>query len=907
MVAPKAPAHMQTRRRRNNHQPKNAAHNICFLMAGAIFLVFFCVFLVTSGDGDGGIVRAGNNSGIGSNGGASGGGRMRQSFHHLVEKYELKGYGATHPRSAFILVATSELSDPITSMTNSISSILSHTDRNRILVICAVFQEGVLSKEQMDNVEGIFDTMDQGTSDHWHGLTKHSHEVGATDHTHGQKIRVILPHDGTEGNGKGRLTSSKSVAASRRDAANYVHYLVEQHEAEGLKSPEEHILVTFIRPDSLLATDHWMDTVTHSLMNTDKSIQNHVPTRNAISFASSTTNTYVESETKSVNLELKPVQSHASTNDLSSSHGHDKAYPTPIVEGSVTSMALSTFLNFPVEDEYLDSHFAADLEMSFNLWLCADGIDMVSFLRAKTVLGTLQHKDKASMGVTSVVRLAHTWMGGDKLQVGRQVLALAAKDGYIDEASKLDGSLDYLPETSNNCRSFQWYLEQVNKAMKKELDDLPPIEEVDLPVLDSKGQKKLDVDPQEALAKKMKEYDEESTDESQESGEDNKKDEEKEEEEKKIPSKPLSDLNKELISTAKMVDLKYVDVTDDFAEFPHKGAMDEQDTFGYIHDEKSLHAIAPPINLSKDKMNQLCGKDDGNKKMLTKKVFVDLEAHEAANRLAEIGGPPRAKIFCLVYTIATNHDRIPAIRETWGQKCDGFMVGSDVTDRELGTVHIPHEGPEEYNNIWQKVRAMWSYIYDNYYEEYDWFHIGGDDLYVLVENMRLYLESEEIQLAANGGEYLPTKKPTKQLPLFLGRRFKEQGNENRIFNSGGSGYTMNKAALKALVVDGFPTCMPHLHTFAEDVMVAQCFRNKLEVYPYDTKDENGGERYMPFAPSHHLTYKIPKNKSSDWYANYSIDIKTGLDHCAAKSVAFHYIKGDLMKRMHALLYGHCKN
>jgi hypothetical protein len=45
------------------------------------------------------------------------------------------------------------------------------------------------------------------------------------------------------------------------------------------------------------------------------------------------------------------------------------------------------------------------------------------------------------------------------------------------------------------------------------------------------------------------------------------------------------------------------------------------------------------------------------------------------------------------------------------------MVASTKTDVALGTVAIPHEGPEEYNNIWQKVRSMWSYIYDNYYEK----------------------------------------------------------------------------------------------------------------------------------------------------------------------------------------------
>jgi glycoprotein-N-acetylgalactosamine 3-beta-galactosyltransferase len=372
------------------------------------------------------------------------------------------------------------------------------------------------------------------------------------------------------------------------------------------------------------------------------------------------------------------------------------------------------------------------------------------------------------------------------------------------------------------------------------------------------------------------------------------------------PSKPLRETNKQIISSATMVDLKYVDVTHDFETDPHRGAQDENGNFGYIHDEKALKNNPPPFELSPSEKNANCDNHDNNYKMLTEKVFVDFTSHEAREREAEQdGGKPRAKIFCMVYTIEKNHDKIPIIRNTWGQKCDGFIVASNKTDKELNTVNIPHEGPEEYHNIWQKVRSMWSYVYDNYYEDYDWFHIGGDDLYVIVENLRLYLESEEVQLAANGGKYLPSGDEKEQLPLFLGRRFAEQGNYERIFNSGGSGYTMNKAALKSLVVTAFPTCMPHLKTFAEDVMVAQCLRNKIKVFPFDTKDDAGGERYMPFQPGHHLTYKAPADKKQDWYANYSIDIKFGLDHCSAQSVAFHYIKPQLMKRMHAILYGRC--
>jgi hypothetical protein len=55
------------------------------------------------------------------------------------------------------------------------------------------------------------------------------------------------------------------------------------------------------------------------------------------------------------------------------------------------------------------------------------------------------------------------------------------------------------------------------------------------------------------------------------------------------------------------------------------------------------------------------------------------------------------------------------------------MVASTKTDKKLGTVNIPHEGPEEYNNIWQKVRSMWSYIYDNYYEK-----VRGHSMQLLV-------------------------------------------------------------------------------------------------------------------------------------------------------------------------------
>ena len=217
-------------------------------------------------------------------------------------------------------------------------------------------------------------------------------------------------------------------------------------------------------------------------------------------------------------------------------------------------------------------------------------------------------------------------------------------------------------------------------------------------------------------------------------------------------------------------------------------------------------------------------------------------------------------------------------------KCDGFIAASTKTDPLLNTVDIPHSGKEEYNNMFAKVQSMWSYVYDNYYEDYDWFHIGGDDMYLLVENLRLYLESEEIQTAENGGIYKPNGLETSLRPLFLGRRFAKRGDQNDIFASGGPGYTMNKAALKTLVVDGFPVYFQNVTSSMEDVLVARTFR-ELGVAVYDTQDENGGERYMPLHPGKHYEYVLPENrvhnKRKDWYDRFSINIKEGKIGCAS--------------------------
>ncbi|CAN0346077.1 unnamed protein product, partial [Ectocarpus fasciculatus] len=229
-----------------------------------------------------------------------------------------------------------------------------------------------------------------------------------------------------------------------------------------------------------------------------------------------------------------------------------------------------------------------------------------------------------------------------------------------------------------------------------------------------------------------------------------------------------------------------------------------------------------------------CNVEDDHKKLLTQ-----IDVWDGAEK-----GAPR--IFCGIYTHEKNHaTKVKAVKETWASHCDGFVAFSDVADLELQTFKIKHEGPEEYSNMWQKARAIWKYINFHYKDDFDWFVLGGDDLFLIVENLRKYLLSEEIKRAAGG---LGNGGPN---PMYLGRRFRFIG-ENRIYNNGGPSYVLNQASVGLLAshLDD-DACQPHAAKHWEDILVASCLK-KNGVEAFDTRDALGRERFHPFTPAAHF-------------------------------------------------------
>jgi hypothetical protein len=129
------------------------------------------------------------------------------------------------------------------------------------------------------------------------------------------------------------------------------------------------------------------------------------------------------------------------------------------------------------------------------------------------------------------------------------------------------------------------------------------------------------------------------------------------------PFQPLCEECLEIVQRASPVDLAYVKISDSLrGRHPLMGARDEHGHFGYVHDETALRTNPPSVQFPAEYLRTLCGRNDSTYKMLSEKVFVDLQAHQQAH----VVGLKRQKILCVVYTTESGHASIRRIRETWG-------------------------------------------------------------------------------------------------------------------------------------------------------------------------------------------------------------------------------------------------
>ena len=275
------------------------------------------------------------------------------------------------------------------------------------------------------------------------------------------------------------------------------------------------------------------------------------------------------------------------------------------------------------------------------------------------------------------------------------------------------------------------------------------------------------------------------------------------------------------------------------------------------------------------------------------------------------------RILCMAYTRHSGaHSRIEAIANTWGKECDGFFAASNATDLSIGAINLTHKGPEAYGNMWQKVRSMWAYAYENFLDDYDYFHICGDDAYVVVDNMKAYLQGEPISKLKEGyidnisKVFYRKAKRWENLregqcrPLLLGVPLTKG---NGLFPQGGGGYTLNREALKLIGTKGGPldTVLADLEDSREDVFIASVLES-IGTFISDTRDDTGAFRYIPYKPS------LVIQRNGKYPEKFGILRRTGMNRFSNETVALHLRDMDekiamdeVIYRTHDLVSGSC--
>uniref|UniRef100_A0A7S3Q616 Uncharacterized protein n=2 Tax=Chaetoceros debilis TaxID=122233 RepID=A0A7S3Q616_9STRA len=257
----------------------------------------------------------------------------------------------------------------------------------------------------------------------------------------------------------------------------------------------------------------------------------------------------------------------------------------------------------------------------------------------------------------------------------------------------------------------------------------------------------------------------------------------------------------------------------------------------------------------------------------------------------------RPRLLCAVYTYEPNHaTNLQAVVNTWAWKCDGFFAASSLTNETLGAVDLPHQGKEEYGNMWQKTRSIWGYINDNFVEDYDYFWLGGDDVSLIVENLRGVIDDHSI-------EGNPEDANEKNIPVFLGQNIPIA--MDGWFCAGGPGYVLNRVAVKRLAAEALPTCASGEVIAAEDRYLSRCMR-KIGIMCGNAVDANKRQRFanmdphfLVVHPGHRAFYKMVY----EFWGRQNDGFKWGLDLHSEQLVGYHNLRyPHHSHRIHALQY-----
>ncbi|KAL8567977.1 hypothetical protein ACOMHN_029152 [Nucella lapillus] len=225
----------------------------------------------------------------------------------------------------------------------------------------------------------------------------------------------------------------------------------------------------------------------------------------------------------------------------------------------------------------------------------------------------------------------------------------------------------------------------------------------------------------------------------------------------------------------------------------------------------------------------------------------------------------QVRVLVWVMTSPQNLDKKAIhVQKTWGKRVNTLLFMSSQWNSSFPTIGL--NVSEGRQHLTAKTFQAFRYIYENHFDDADWFMKADDDTYVIMENLRYMLSAYD-----------------SKDPIYFGHAFKaivKQG-----YASGGAGYVISKESLRRLVTEAvkYPRmCREDGET--EDVQIGFCFM-KLGVKLVPSYDRLNRSRFHCFWPEKHVLGRFPS-----WYQDYdSTGAKHGIDSISDYPVSFHYI------------------
>eukprot|EP00578_Thalassiosira_sp_NH16_P024268 CAMPEP_0181100498 /NCGR_PEP_ID=MMETSP1071-20121207/13226_1 /TAXON_ID=35127 /ORGANISM="Thalassiosira sp., Strain NH16" /LENGTH=897 /DNA_ID=CAMNT_0023183233 /DNA_START=126 /DNA_END=2819 /DNA_ORIENTATION=+ len=319
---------------------------------------------------------------------------------------------------------------------------------------------------------------------------------------------------------------------------------------------------------------------------------------------------------------------------------------------------------------------------------------------------------------------------------------------------------------------------------------------------------------------------------------------------------------------------------------------------GYVHNPKFLIEHPKPFTISDYEKDSLC-LPPGKGLELPEGIAA---LRKIRNHIETSQEKRDVKVFCAVYTYSGGINHTNAASETWGKRCDGLLYASDHSDLETGHVHLPSNSRMgfQYRGMTQRSRTILAYLYDNFLNDYDFFHISGDDVFLIIENLKEFLASDMVQ------NYENTPNQYVFAGFLMNHRF-----SLRDYLGGGSGYTMSKKMLKAFVEGPLQTCSTTREGGAEDVFISECAQELNKKYWIDTRDSAGAHRYHQLSVQRHATFPNKRwglstniiQQSMNWVnETFGFPPVYMDDYISNSSVVFHKHSPEEIRRLEILLY-----